>query len=147
MTDDSLLAAGEQNKPFATGWGKRRFEDDMLSDRLKQIALPIRSNDDQYCRVTEYESHGTLTERMLCAGYADGSADTCGGDSGGPLVRRWRPPAAQEDNRNSDALSKWSDQWYQVGIISWGENCAKEKHYGYYTHLPHFVTWVEDIIN
>ncbi|XP_072039020.1 complement factor B-like [Amphiura filiformis] len=134
----SLMTPGEQNKPFATGWGKVDFQDRHLSDHLKQIALPIR--DDKFCRVTESERHGNLTERMLCAGYSDGTADTCDGDSGGPLMRRWLRPSGE------DMSTHWRESWYQIGIISWGENCAKKKHYGYYTHLPLLVEWVNDII-
>ena len=138
---EQLLATGEQNKPFATGWGKVNHTDLLLSDDLKQIALPVRSKDDEYCRVIESDHRGNLTDRMLCAGYADGSMGTCEGYSGGPLMRKWRPSG---DSINMTA-PQWQERWYQIGIISWGESCAKPGHYGYYTHLPILVTWVKEI--
>ncbi len=137
------MTPGEQNKPFATGWGKVKFTDQQHSDYLKQIPLPVRPSDDEFCRVTENQ-HGDLTDQMLCAGYSDGSADTCEGDSGGPLVRRWLRPSGNATT--GDGASQWREQWYQIGIVSWGESCAKEMHYGYYTHVPRLVDWVKGII-
>ena len=142
---EQLLATGEQNKPFATGWGKVKSTDKLLSDDLKQIALPVRSQDDKYCRVIESEHHGILTDRMMCAGYADGSLDTCKGDSGGPLVRKWRPSGDSSNMTAPETAPQWQERWYQIGIISWGESCAKPGHYGYYTHLPILVSWVKEV--
>lgn len=44
----------------------------------------------------------------ICAGFTQGGVDTCQGDSGGPMFRR--------DSANA---------WIQVGIVSWGEGCAR----------------------
>jgi secreted trypsin-like serine protease len=57
----------------------------------------------------------------ICAGYASGGVDTCQGDSGGPMFRR-------------DA----SNAWIQVGIVSWGNGCARPNYPGVYTQVSYF---------
>ncbi|SCL49824.1 S1 family peptidase [Micromonospora chersina] len=59
----------------------------------------------------------------ICAGYAGGGVDTCQGDSGGPMFRR-------------DA----SNAWIQVGIVSWGNGCARPNYPGVYTQVSYFAS-------
>ncbi|WP_030020969.1 trypsin-like serine protease, partial [Streptomyces monomycini] len=47
---------------------------------------------------------------------------TCQGDSGGPMFRK------------DDA-----GQWLQVGIVSWGEGCARPGKPGVYTEVSTFA--------
>ncbi|POX40330.1 trypsin [Streptomyces sp. Ru73] len=59
----------------------------------------------------------------ICAGKLDtGGVDTCQGDSGGPMFRK------------DDA-----GQWIQVGIVSWGEGCARPGKPGVYTEVSAFA--------
>ncbi|MGY0062639.1 S1 family peptidase [Streptomyces sp. LZ34] len=59
----------------------------------------------------------------ICAGImATGGVDTCQGDSGGPMFRK------------DDA-----GQWIQVGIVSWGEGCARPGKPGVYTEVSTFA--------
>ncbi|WP_328909600.1 serine protease [Streptomyces sp. NBC_00234] len=59
----------------------------------------------------------------LCAGYlATGGVDTCQGDSGGPMFRK--------DSAGA---------WLQVGIVSWGEGCARAGYPGVYTEVSTFA--------
>ena len=107
------------------------------------MALPIRSREE--CKIPEPDLNGNLTDGMFCAGFSDGreGADACHGDSGGPLVRKM-PPVDENDNV---ASSEWREQWYQVGIVSWGIGCSKRGHYGYYTHVPYFREWIDSVIS
>ena len=59
----------------------------------------------------------------ICAGYAAGGVDTCQGDSGGPMFRR-------------DA----ANAWIQVGIVSWGDGCARPNKPGVYTQVSYFAS-------
>ncbi|MEU1125160.1 serine protease [Streptomyces sp. NPDC005899] len=59
----------------------------------------------------------------LCAGYSAGGVDTCQGDSGGPMFRK------------DDAGA-----WIQVGIVSWGEGCARPGYPGVYTQVSSFAS-------
>ncbi|MGW8886128.1 S1 family peptidase [Streptomyces sp. NPDC055749] len=59
----------------------------------------------------------------LCAGFEAGGVDTCQGDSGGPMFRK--------DNTGA---------WLQVGIVSWGEGCARAGYPGVYTEVSTFAS-------
>jgi secreted trypsin-like serine protease len=57
----------------------------------------------------------------ICAGYASGGIDTCQGDSGGPMFKR----------NAAGAL-------VQIGIVSWGNGCARPNYPGVYTQVSYF---------
>ncbi|XP_059577288.1 transmembrane protease serine 11C-like, partial [Alligator mississippiensis] len=84
----------------------------------------IKLIDPQICNRKEVYN-GVITPRMLCAGYLEGGVDACQGDSGGPLVT--------PDSRS---------MWYLVGIVSWGDECAKPNKPGVYTRVTYFRTWI-----
>uniref|UniRef100_A0A7M4EF15 Transmembrane protease serine 11E-like n=1 Tax=Crocodylus porosus TaxID=8502 RepID=A0A7M4EF15_CROPO len=104
-----------------TGWGA--LSNDGPSPNALQEAT-IKLIDPQICNRKEVYS-GVITPRMLCAGYLEGGVDACQGDSGGPLVT--------PDSRS---------MWYLVGIVSWGEECAKPNKPGVYTRVTYFRTWI-----
>lgn len=68
---------------------------------------------------------GEITANMLCAGREQGGIDSCQGDSGGPAVT---------NPGGSPTL---------VGIVSWGEGCARKLKYGLYTHVGRFSDWIK----
>uniref|UniRef100_A0A670JVW2 Peptidase S1 domain-containing protein n=1 Tax=Podarcis muralis TaxID=64176 RepID=A0A670JVW2_PODMU len=100
---------------FVTGYGPSVGE-------LRQTEVKIIGN--EICnRWNVY--NGAISAGMLCAGYLEGGSDACQGDSGGPLVT--------PDSRGI---------WYLVGIVSWGEECAKPNKPGVYTRVTYYREWI-----
>jgi secreted trypsin-like serine protease len=103
------------------GGGQSRF--------LMKASVPFVS--DASCG-TAYRNAGFnfVNSDMICAGLQQGGVDTCQGDSGGPMVRR-------------DA----SGAWRQVGIVSWGEGCARPNFAGIYSQVSTFSSAITSAAN
>ncbi|XP_047364650.1 trypsin-1-like isoform X1 [Vespa velutina] len=106
---------------IVTGWGAVH-ESGPISNTLQEVMVPILSNAE--CRATNYPSR-RITDNMICAGYAGGNKDSCQGDSGGPL---------HVLNDNIHRI---------VGVVSWGEGCAKPMYPGVYTRVNRYLTWIK----
>ena len=68
------------------------------------------------------------TDTMICAGLDKGGKDSCQGDSGGPLF-------FNKEDRN-----------YLIGLVSWGEGCARANKYGVYSKVNNQVDWISQQI-
>jgi secreted trypsin-like serine protease len=114
--------ASNDNGTFTiAGWG-RTTEGGSASNALLKAQVPY-INDGQ-CK----QSYPTLiNNEEICAGLPQGGIDTCQGDSGGPMFRR--------DSSNA---------WIQVGVVSWGEGCARPNKPGVYTQVSHFSKAIQD---
>ena len=121
VTKDSPLEA-EGNMAIAIGWGNTSAikARPVFLDELRQVTVPVVSN--TTCAAT---SAFDITANMLCAGFVEGTKDSCQGDSGGPLV------VLDEQNN-----------WIQIGIISFGKECAQPNSYGIYTRLSVFNDFI-----
>lgn len=42
-------------------------------------------------------------------------------------------------------LDKETDQWYQVGIVSWGKDCGKKDLYGVYSYVYSNRDWIQRV--
>ncbi|XP_072860072.2 transmembrane protease serine 11C [Pogona vitticeps] len=104
-----------------TGWGA--VSNDGETPNVLQEAT-VKLIDSETCNRKEVYN-GAITPGMLCAGYLEGGIDSCQGDSGGPLVT--------PDIRN---------MWYLVGIVSWGDECAKPNKPGVYTRVTYYRDWI-----
>lgn len=104
-----------------TGWGAIR-EGGAVHEQLQMAATPFVSN--EQCNAPA-AYNGRVSKTMLCAGFSEGGVDACQGDSGGPLV--WRGPYGP----------------VLVGVVSWGEGCARPDRYGVYTRVSAFRDWIE----
>lgn len=107
--DDRLYRVGRE--ATVLGWG-RTSERGESSNRLRAAEVPLRADVD--CE----DAYGTyVPEEMVCAGLREGGKDACQGDSGGPLVTGGR----------------------LIGIVSWGEGCARPGKYGVYTEVRRYA--------
>ncbi|MFF9197937.1 trypsin-like serine protease [Streptomyces sp. SBR177] len=103
------------------GWGATR-EGGSQQRYLRKATVPFVSDAD-----CQSAYGGSLVPgEEICAGYNEGGVDTCQGDSGGPMFRK--------DNTNA---------WVQVGIVSWGEGCARPGYPGVYTEVSTFAAAIK----
>ncbi|XP_069702856.1 trypsin-1-like [Periplaneta americana] len=114
----------EDVKAVVTGWGTLH-EDGKPSCILQQVEVPVMSN--QECRKNTKYNEKMISDNMLCAGYPDGMKDSCQGDSGGPL-------ATERDDKKFEL----------IGIVSWGNGCARAGYPGVYTRVTRYVDWIRD---
>ncbi|GAB6028385.1 Transmembrane protease serine 9 [Chamberlinius hualienensis] len=111
-----------RNQVMAVGWGREREAVPLSSEVLRKVNVPIINS--RTC-ARAYRRFRTITDRMLCAGFRRGGRDTCQGDSGGPLV------------------VKSGNKMTQLGIVSWGNGCARPGYYGVYTKMSKVISWIK----
>ncbi|XP_075687743.1 transmembrane protease serine 9-like [Rhinoderma darwinii] len=114
---------------YVTGWGRTQSNEFLAAPKtLQQLVLPLisRQSCDQMYHVGSSTSANVpiIQNDQICAGYQAGQRDSCMGDSGGPLV------------------CKMNGYWYQVGIVSWGDDCALPNRPGVYTSVPNYESWI-----
>lgn len=111
-----------ENEPvFVFGWGYTTEGDQSSrSAQLQTTMLPYVSNG-----VCNGNYSGSIRNDMICAGFPAGQRDACQGDSGGPLF------AIRGGKR------------YLIGLVSWGDGCAKPYRPGVYSRVSAFNSWVQ----
>ncbi|XP_042348809.1 coagulation factor IXa [Plectropomus leopardus] len=112
----------EYSPATVSGWGRTRFLG-FTADNLQKVEVPF--TDRTECKDS---SSARITSYMFCAGYYDVDKDACQGDSGGPHTNRFH------------------DTWFLTGIVSWGEECAKQGKYGVYTRLSLYYSWINHVM-
>jgi len=108
-----------------TGWG-RRSEYGQISPVLREVHLPIISNNKCMQMYRLSGQNEWIPRIFLCAGTSNGGKDSCEGDSGGPLVLKGR-----------------NGRFQLAGIISWGIGCGDRNRPGVYTRISEFRKWIE----
>jgi secreted trypsin-like serine protease len=107
-----------------TGWG-RRSEYGQISPILREVHLPIISNEKCMQMYRLSGQNEWIPKIFLCAGTANGGKDSCEGDSGGPLV-----------------VKSENGRYVLAGIISWGIGCGDKNRPGVYTRISEFRSWI-----
>lgn len=101
------------------------------AEYLHHVKVPAISN--KKCNENGIYSGG-ITDTMICVGFIDtGGKDASQGDSGGPLVQR----IEQSDGTFIDM---------HVGIVSWGNGCARKNKPGVYARTSKRFPWIKDVI-
>jgi len=108
----------------AIGWGLTvPNNNNSQADALMQVDLPVVSN--ASCN-SSYG--GSITARMICAGFAGGGKDACQGDSGGPL------------------FATISGVRKLIGVVSFGEGCAQPNTPGVYARVSQFESFINTYV-
>lgn len=118
--EDEAQAAAPGTKAWVTGWGATE-ENGQLSRELLGVLVPVISR--EACNAPD-SYNGTITTNMICAG--EKGKDSCQGDSGGPLSS----PAGAFGT------------YVQIGIVSFGQGCARERKPGVYTRVAVYRSWI-----
>ncbi|KAL7860575.1 hypothetical protein AOLI_G00169240 [Acnodon oligacanthus] len=106
---------------WVTGWGNIGNSVSLpIPQYLQEVEVPVVTN--RNCAASYGSS--VITSNMICAGLAEGGKDSCQGDSGGPMV------------------IKQDSGWTQVGIVSFGYNCAEPNFPGVYTRVSQYQNWI-----
>lgn len=112
---------------MVTGWG-RTTQGGKTTSILQEVQVPLVTR--EACN-DPLSYNNRITQNMICAGVAEGGKDSCQGDSGGPLV--------MTDTSTGGPV--------QVGVVSWGEGCAKPGKYGIYTNLSNYAGWISQCMS
>lgn len=125
MTPSIEATINEGDMFTIMGWGNTNTSasDGVYLDILRETQVPLYNR--QACLAAYPSPSGSaITEFMMCAGFVEGGQDTCQGDSGGPMIYRHE------------------GQWYQAGVVSFGEGCAQANYPGIYTRVSQLLNWL-----
>ncbi|XP_068100050.1 prostasin-like [Hyperolius riggenbachi] len=114
-----------------TGWGHIRKSESLPNPMTLQVG-PVTVISDRTCNCLYHINNSggsitSITQDMICAGSAQGTVDACQGDSGGPLT------------------CSVNGVPYQVGVVSWGDECGSQNRPGVYTEISYYVYWILSI--
>ncbi|XP_037774309.1 serine-rich adhesin for platelets-like isoform X2 [Penaeus monodon] len=106
-------------KVVATGWGDLSYDTKETPEILQEVVLDLITTEE--CKTTEALPSDTS---VICA--LTPNKDTCSGDSGGPLITQL-----------------CDGRWAQLGIVSYGFECARPSRPGVYTKVSAYFDWIE----
>lgn len=119
--DIKIPDQGEDMVSTTAGWGTTSEGSYTLPNLLQKVDVPLVSQ-----TACDQSYPGQITDQMICAGLKQGGKDSCQGDSGGPLL--------VTDNNNVQVL---------IGVVSWGQGCARPDYYGVYSKVSAGYSWIE----
>jgi trypsin len=129
IADSNLETSGglsEGTMATVLGWGVTS-ENGSQPSIMREVDVPLVSREKAN---TPEAYNGAIDETMLAAGLDEGGKDSCQGDSGGPLVIK---------NHNGSQVL--------IGIVSFGDGCARAKKYGIYSNVAYANEWIHSIMD
>ena len=131
----SVMVAGFGDQRWMSRLRRRRMPNGSEyaagSRFLREVDVPTVATSAckaSYARKPGYKG-ALIGPAQICAGYIQGRKDSCQGDSGGPLVAFDRKGCP-----------------YQIGIVSWGDECAAADAYGVYTRVSSYADWIRKYV-
>ena len=106
------------------GWGMM-VESDQTPDMSLMRHLSVRMITNENCNQPE-SYDGKVTNLQFCAASVIEHVDVCQGFSGAPLIA-------------FDAIGRQ----FAVGLVSWGEGCARKLKPTVYTDIGSYIDWIE----
>ncbi|MFV1984833.1 MAG: serine protease [Thiohalomonadales bacterium] len=123
--EPALMQQIVHNDPLTViGWGVLDTVSLAMPDILQEVQVPYVN-----FNICNNAMGGQVSPNSICAGLKIGGKDACYADSGGPLFY----------NNNGKPV--------QVGIVSWGNDCALPGSYGVYTKVANYNNWIEQSSN
>ena len=122
VTGWGTLQALSGGKDVKTGEVIKFGDPRYYTNDLMQVEIPVVT--EEACQQA-YKGF-KMDRRVICAGLPEGGKDSCQGDSGGPLVTK-APDGA----------------YRQIGVVSFGRQCAAKEAYGVYTRVSAFEPWLQ----
>lgn len=110
---------------MTSGWGTTSEGSYALPNILNKVEVPLVTT--EACNASDVYG-GDITDRMICAGLPEGGKDSCQGDSGGPLF-----------------VKQTSGDFSLIGVVSWGEGCARPNKYGVYSKVNVMTAWIDSM--
>ncbi|WP_412542456.1 trypsin-like serine protease [Longispora sp. K20-0274] len=104
------------------GWGAAT-EGGAQQRYLLKAQVPFVN--DTTCKAAGGDYSNLVVAEEICAGLTQGGVDTCQGDSGGPMTKVVNGVPVQ------------------IGIVSWGEGCARAGKPGVYTQVSNFAAAIK----
>lgn len=111
----------DEKMAITMGYGQLVYNG-VQSNTIHDVALKVENRRD--CKAYNDFYNKRVTDNMICT--YESNKDACKGDSGGPLIY------------------KVGGRFKQIGIVSWGRECAKENQPGVYAYVPNYISWIED---
>lgn len=112
--NSSVAYVEPEENLWTYGWGSsRNYTDPDVT--LRRVAIPAVSQKE--CET----AFPNVTDRMMCAGYKNGTKNACREDKGGPLIHNG----------------------VQVGIAGWNVNCLP---YAIYFRVGAVMDWIQGLL-
>ena len=121
--EETLENSKKSLRATVAGWGVESEHNIDIPDTAMKLKVPLIKHD--RCEKAYPQQ---ITSQMMCAGFFKGAKDSCFGDSGGPLFRFTK--------KNSPPLL--------IGVVSWGQGCARKGFPGVYAKVSSVLDWVEE---